>query len=372
MQLLKRPRLLEKFRSFHKYVNENGGRIGTKQRGIDMNFNNSCNLRCSYCFTNSPKGDHVKDMLPISKIAEIADQADELGIFEFDLQGGELLLRKELLYEVITAIKPERFYLYLTTNGYYLDEPTAHKLAELGVSRVSVSVDSMDSATHDKIRGRKDSWRRAMEGLKNVQKAGLDPYLNITVGHYNANSDDIEALCQYSEDNNYTTLLNVAVPSGMWLKLDKMAEVMVDDKDKERLIELRKKHKNIIRNIWNPFDRDNEKILGCNTVNRLYVTPLGDVLVCPYVHIKIGNVMENSLKEISEFGFRIKHFREHSDLCLAGENRDFIRKYMSFEGQSIFNPADARKIFAPEDIEGMEDGSVPVGPQKKKLLPVVA
>lgn len=368
MQLLKRPRLLEKFRAFHKHVNANDGRIGTKQRGIDLNLNNACNLRCEYCFTNSPKADHAKDVLPTSKVAEIADQADELGIFEFDLQGGELLLQKERLYEVVEAIKPERFYMYLTTNGYYLDLATAQKLADLGVSRISVSVDSMDEDTHDRVRGRKDSWRRAMEALKNVQKVGIDPYLNITIGHFNAFSEDLALLCQYSSDNNYTTLMNVAVPSGMWLKLDKLAEVMVDENDKARLIELRKKHKNIIRNIWNPFDRDNEKILGCNTVNRLYITPIGDVLVCPYVHIKIGNVFEQSLKEISEFGFKVKYFREHSDLCLAGENKEFVTKFMSFDGQSIFNPADARKIFNGDELEGAEN----LEPAPKRMhLPVV-
>ena len=57
-------------------------------------------------------------------IGNLADQADELGYFEFDLQGGELLLRPDLLFETLEAIKPE-VYLYLTTNGYYLDRKMA-------------------------------------------------------------------------------------------------------------------------------------------------------------------------------------------------------------------------------------------------------
>jgi len=350
--ILDRPQLFKKFKSFHDYVKKNNGQIGTKQRGIDLNFNNACNLTCGYCFTNSPKHDHVKEMLPVDVVARIANEADELGIFEFDLQGGELLLRPDKLFEVLEAIKPERFYLYLTTNGWFLDEKMAQRLAEAKVSRISVSLDSMDPETHDKIRGKKESWKRAMEGLKHVKNAGMDPYLNITVGHYNAFSEDIEMLCQYSEDNEYTTLLNVAVPSGMWLKLEKMEEVIVNEKDKARLIELRKKHKNILRNLWNPFDKNYEQVLGCNTVNRLYVTPLGDVLVCPYVHIKIGNVYENSLKEISEYGFSIKKFNNHSSLCLAGEDKEFISKYMSTEKQSIFNPALAKDIFDEEDYVG--------------------
>ncbi len=127
--LLKKPRLVQKLRDFYKYVNSNEGKVGTKTRGIDLNLNNACNLRCKYCFTNSPKGDHVKDRLPPDVLASVADQADELGYFEFDLQGGELLLRPDILFESLAAIKPERFYLYLTTNGYHLDKKNGNKIS---------------------------------------------------------------------------------------------------------------------------------------------------------------------------------------------------------------------------------------------------
>ena len=55
-----------------------------------------------------------------------------------------------------------------------------NKLAKHHVGRISVSIDSMDSKVHDELRGRKDSWRRAIAALEHVQKAGMDPYLNIT------------------------------------------------------------------------------------------------------------------------------------------------------------------------------------------------
>ena len=345
--LLKKPRLVKKLKDFYDYVQKNDGKVGVKTRGIDLNFNNACNLRCKYCFTNSPKGDHVKEFLPAKVISDIADQADELGYFEFDLQGGELLLRPDKLFEVLEAIKPERFYLYLTTNGYHLDEKMAKKLAAANVSRVSVSLDSMDEKVHDEMRGRKESWRRALDALKHVQKAGMDPYLNVTVGHYNAFNDDFKALLDYSKKNKYRTLLNVAVPAGMW---QKMSEIVCDDKDREHLKNLRKEYKNLVRNIWNPFDKNHEKILGCTTVNRLYITPIGDVLVCPYVHIKIGNVLKDKLKDIVEKGFNIKYFRNHSDLCLAGEDKEFIKQFMTKQGQSIFKPADADEIFTSEHL----------------------
>ena len=345
--LLNKPRLVEKLKKFYEYVNKNDGKVGQKTRGIDLNFNNACNLRCKYCFTNSPKGDHVKEYLDIGAIKKLADEADELGYFEFDLQGGELLLQPDKLFEVLEAIRPERFYMYLTTNGYYLDEVMAKKLAEYKVSRVSVSIDSMDEKIHDEIRGRKESWKRAIKGLEHVKNAGMDPYLNITVGHYNANTDHFKQLLDYSRDKKYKTLLNVAVPSGMWQNAD---DIICDDKDREYLRKIRKEYKNLVRNIWNPFDRNHEKILGCTTVNRVYVTPIGDVLVCPYVHIKIGNIFKQSLKEIVDYGFSIKYFKNHSDLCLAGEDKSFINKFMTKKGQTIFNPALAKDIFSKEDF----------------------
>ena len=344
-----KPRLVKKLRDFYNYVQKNDGKVGTKTRGIDLNLHNACNLRCKYCFTNSPKGDHVKEYLSPKVIGDLADQADELGYFEFDLQGGELLLQPEKLFSVLEAIRPERFYLYVTTNGFYLDEKMAKKLAEYKVSRVSVSIDSMDEKIHDEIRGRKESWRRAIEGLKHVKAAGMDPYLNITVGHYNADTEHFKQLLDYSKDNNYKTLLNVAVPAGMW---QKMTDIICDDKDREYLKKMRKEYKNLVRNMWNPFDRNHEKILGCTTVNRLYITPIGDVLVCPYVHIKIGNIFESSLKEIVDYGFSIKYFRNHSNLCLAGEDKEFIKKFMTKSGQTIFKPALAKDIFPKEDFVG--------------------
>ena len=60
----------------------------------------------------------------------------------------------------------------------------------------------MDEKVHDDIRGRKRSWKRAIEGLKHVQDVGMDPYLNITVGHYNAFNPDFEELLKYSKQQN--------------------------------------------------------------------------------------------------------------------------------------------------------------------------
>ena len=137
----------------------------------------------------------------------------------------------------------------------------------------------MDEKVHDEFRGRKGSWKKALDALEHVQNAGMHPYLNITVGHYNAKSEDIRLMLEYSKNKKYKTLLNVATPSGMWQNL---TDIMVDQEDAKYLIEMRKEYKNIVRNLWDPFDKNYESVIGCNTVNRMYITPLG---MCCLVHM---------------------------------------------------------------------------------------
>ena len=196
-----------------------------------------------------------------------------------------------------------------------------------------------------------------------VCDAGISPYLNITVGRYNADSEDLKLLLDYSKNNKYTTLLNVATPGGMWANLK---DICINDEDREHLIKLRKEYKNILRNLWDPFDRNRESVIGCNTINRLYITPIGDVLPCPYVHIKVGNIFESSLKEISEKGFKVRYLENIVINVSVGEDLEFIENYMAKGETTIFNPAPLEDLFKGEEL--LEDiVSLPAG---KKLAKV--
>ena len=78
-------------------------------------------------------------------------------------------------------------------------------------------------------------------------------------------------LLDYSKKNKYRTLVNVACPSGMW---NQVHDQICDEEDRKHIRNLRKEYKNLNRNLWNPFDKNHEKILGCTTVNRIYITPV--------------------------------------------------------------------------------------------------
>ena len=61
------------------------------------------------------------------------------------------------------------------------------------------------------------------------------------------------------------------------------------------------------------------------------------------------------MKEISEEGFRYKAFHDNSQLCLAGEDRDFVKKYLTKYGTTIFKPELASDIFNADDMVNPND-----------------
>lgn len=137
-------------------------------------------------------------------------------------------------------------------------------------------------------------------------------------------------------------MVNVACPAGMW---NQVHDVVCDEEDIQHIRQLRKEYKNLNRNLWNPFDSKLEKIMGCTTVNRIYITSIGDVLACPYVHIKIGNVFKQTIKEITNYGFRIKHFRNYSEKCLAGEDLNFIKNLIQLQEKQFLTLLMQMKYF---------------------------
>ena len=159
----KKPRMMAKFKKhYDRHKNNNfigGGQKEFAPWGFTLNYDNKCNFKCQHCFTKSSLGDFGKSTLSLEDVKSLADQADELGCFEVDIQGGEPLMNKDL-FNILEAVDTSRFYTYLTSNGWFMTEEMAKKLAEAGVDRVLISIDSFTPEEHDKFRGKKGAYER--------------------------------------------------------------------------------------------------------------------------------------------------------------------------------------------------------------------
>ena len=81
------------------------------------------------------------------------------------------------------------------------------------------------------------------------------------------------------------------------------------------------------------------------------ITPFGDVLCCPFIHVSFGNLHDEPLKVIVDRALKYPFLEAHAKKCLVAEERVFIDKYLSktFGGKDL--PADRQEVFGrPEDV----------------------
>jgi MoaA/NifB/PqqE/SkfB family radical SAM enzyme len=142
--------------------------------GAKLELTHACNLRCGFCYTDSPR--HTLQRTPdLSDGAwlAIAEEAADLGVIEVVLTGGEPLLRPDLTFELLERLGPRGIGLTLNTNGWFVDNAVADRLASVAGLQVAVSIDGATPALHDASRGVPGSWRRAVEATSRLLDRGV-------------------------------------------------------------------------------------------------------------------------------------------------------------------------------------------------------
>ncbi len=154
-----------------------------KISNVRIALTSACDLRCIYCHREGEgdngctRDEHTSQMTK-EEISELIGVFSELGVRTIKLTGGEPLLRPDLL-DIIRSIPPH-IESSLTTNGTHLAE-LVPQLKAAGLSRVNVSLDSMDRETYKKITG-KDRLKNVLDGIDAALEAGLTPVkLNMVV-----------------------------------------------------------------------------------------------------------------------------------------------------------------------------------------------
>jgi len=136
----------------------------------------ACNLRCIYCHAEGEVS--PKSLLPAGQIREIMQIAREFEFKSVKFTGGEPILRPDIL-EIIRSV-PKGMESSITTNGTLL-AGYASDLKDAGLSRLNVSLDSLNRDTYRRVTG-KDCLNQVLEGIDAAVEAGLTPVkLNMVV-----------------------------------------------------------------------------------------------------------------------------------------------------------------------------------------------
>ena len=198
-------------------------RLGRPLRDLRISVTDRCNFRCPYCMPGEVFGkDYVflprGEILTFEEITRAVRVAARLGVTKVRLTGGEPLVRREIerLVAMITKVDGIRV-VALTTNGAAL-AAKAQALRDAGLSRITVSLDSLDETVFQAMNGVGVPLARVLDGIGAAREAGFSPIkLNVVVKR-GVNDDGLLDLArfgrQYGHVVRFIEFMDVGTSNG--------------------------------------------------------------------------------------------------------------------------------------------------------------
>jgi len=311
---------------------------------IQLQYNYACNMKCEHCSINSIQQQGLKNnrrKLTPDDVADLARQADELGLARFEINGGEPLVNKDLP-ELVKAIDPSKFYMNLVTNAWLLNYNKAKELKELGIDRIQIGLDSLNAEEHDDFRRKKGSHKKSLEAVDHCLNVGLDVFVTTVVTKQRLRSNEFIKFVEYFNNKDVGVFVTFAKPVGAW---EYNFDALVDKDDLKYMEELEKKY-----NVWSHITPFYGKEGGCLAFRGLIaITQYGDVMPCQYIFSSFGNIFDEPLKDILERGMKLKVFK--TDTCPIAEDMNFIQKYVVNKIYGRELPVPYNEVFNDEDFE---------------------
>ena len=271
-----------------------------------------CNLRCLHCHAKG--GQPYPGELDTRGALRVIDNLTTVKEFRMLVfTGGEPLVRRDI-FELTSYASSLGFPVVYATNATLVTRDIARKMSRHGVVGAAVSLDSLRPAVHDRFRGVKGSWERAVRGMRYIVEEGM--YLQINITASKLNYHEIPDLIRFADKlGAHVVLLYHFVEAGRgeanrWLGLGPEEYTRLV----ERVLEVQKEvelviapvalpwyYAYLVRRTGIPPSIARNWITGCIAARGMfYIKPNGDVWPCPFLPLRAGNVYEQPASEIWE------------------------------------------------------------------------
>jgi MoaA/NifB/PqqE/SkfB family radical SAM enzyme len=167
--------------------------ISAKKPAIcTIQVTNRCNMQCSFCAFWSD-GAPPPNELTLAQIIRISEKLAEVGSMIISVEGGEPMLRPDLI-EIVRALAAHH-HPVLYTNGWFVTEENAKRLFDAGMVQVGVSLDYASPESHDAHR-LPGSFERVVRAVEHFQRAAKDPkkQIHLMTVLMDDNLDELEPL----------------------------------------------------------------------------------------------------------------------------------------------------------------------------------
>jgi AdoMet-dependent heme synthase len=300
---------------------------GNKVRMIAWEITRSCNLNCLHCRAAASCGPYAGELSSekcLALIDEIAAESSPVII----LTGGEPLLRPDVF--AIAAYGTQKgLRMVMATNGTLVDKPTALKMIESGIQRVSVSIDGQDAQSHDAFRGEPGAFDGAMRGIEAMKSVGMEFQINTTITTANLHQiKDIHDLVLKSGAAAHHIFL--LVPTGRGRDLAQQAITAADYEETLlwfhqesltceiqlkatcaphyfRILHQQKGEKQTSKKQQGQFHEATRGCLG--GISFCFISHTGQVQPCGYLELDCGNVQRQDFRQIWENSEVFKNLR---------------------------------------------------------------
>ena len=209
---------------------------GRRIEYVRLSVTDRCNYRCFYCL---PKGfkdfEEPAHWLTFAEIERVMSAFAELGVARIRLTGGEPLVRKNLpqLVKGLASL-PGVDDLSLSTNASLLARD-AHDLKDAGISRINVSLDTLNADRFRDITGGGELVA-VLDGLRTARDAELNPIKINMVAMKGVNDDEFDDMLEFCMENEFTLRFIETMPMGVpgqsardsYLELDGVLETLHD------------------------------------------------------------------------------------------------------------------------------------------------
>ena len=255
----------------------------TRPFSISFDITYECNLRCSFCSVDA--GDPHEDELTLDDIIPFIEQVKQLKPSPLMINGGEPLLRKEMLLYILEQLSPvKEVVVPVLTNGTLIDEDYAQQLYDAGLQIGRVGIDGHTDSLHNAIRG-KGSFEKALKGIRHLKELGIHTNVICVISRINyPYLREIKAFLETIADSFNISPVYPFGRAGPDLLLTQEEIFHV------KTVTMQEKIETLVA----PRNR-------CKTGDVIHIAANGDIFPCFYMQFpeyKVGTIKEDTLSDI--------------------------------------------------------------------------
>jgi len=312
--LAKADLAIQALRSIYSLRKANKDNFKTVPRPIALHFETTylCTCKCVFCkrWLEGPK--RVKEELTFDQIISMIDQAYELGVRLVTLSGGEPLLKKGILDAMMYA-KKKGMMTNITDNGTLINEKNVDEILS-AFDIINISLDSLDPKKHDKIRGVKGTFKKAMNSIRLLKKRSKGTVINVQSVLNSENLDDLKKMNKKFARMGIATYFQPLHdnPGGFYSVMDKQFKnfnVTKMESEWREFIDHYSYPNFVIKKVYNKYyDLALDFLINPNSTKKcfkcfagslsIFIDPYGNVYPCDPLRVSMGNIKDRSLRAI--------------------------------------------------------------------------